>query len=68
MDTPAIAIIPPVYAVADNITSPIGQTTLENLDALKQNRSGVQTHTDLKISPEPFFASLFTDPIATDKL
>jgi 3-oxoacyl-[acyl-carrier-protein] synthase I len=48
-----------VYVVADNIFSPLGKNTNANMEALKNNRSGIrQHHTDISI--EPFFASLFS--------
>jgi 3-oxoacyl-[acyl-carrier-protein] synthase-1 len=60
--------VPEVYIVADNILSPIGRTTEENLQSLKQNISGVKHHTDLDITPDPIAAALFTpDFIEIDK-
>ena len=47
-----------VYVVADNIYSPLGRTTGDNIESLKQGRSGIQLHTD-KLSPDPSYASLF---------
>ncbi|GAB3910827.1 beta-ketoacyl-[acyl-carrier-protein] synthase family protein [Mucilaginibacter boryungensis] len=52
-------VIPDVYIVADNILSPIGKTTNENLQSLKQNISAVKHHTDLDITPDPIAAALF---------
>jgi 3-oxoacyl-[acyl-carrier-protein] synthase-1 len=51
--------IPEVYVVADNITSPLGQTTDENFRKLKENKTSVKKHHDKLISPEPFYASIF---------
>ncbi|MBE9668048.1 beta-ketoacyl synthase [Mucilaginibacter boryungensis] len=51
--------MPDVYIVADNILSPIGKTTNENLQSLKQNISAVKHHTDLDITPDPIAAALF---------
>ncbi len=48
-----------VYVVADNIFSPLGKNTFANMEALKQGRSGIQLH-KTNISPEPFYASLFS--------
>ena len=48
-----------VYVVADNIFSPLGKNTSANMEALKQGRSGIQQHQP-GLSPEPFYASLFT--------
>jgi len=52
---------PDVFVVADNVLSPIGQTTAENFDKLKQNISGVKQHNNAAISPRPFYASLFNE-------
>lgn len=60
------ASIPDVFIVADNILSPIGSTTAQNIEALKQGISGVKHHTDLHITPDPIAASLF-DKIEIDK-
>ena len=49
-----------VYVVADNIYSPLGRNTRDNIDALKQGRSGIQLHSG-NLSSGPFYASLF-DP------
>ena len=48
-----------VYVVADNILSPLGKTTDENFAKLKEGISAVKKHSDVTISPLPFFASLF---------
>jgi 3-oxoacyl-[acyl-carrier-protein] synthase I len=50
-----------VYIHADNIISPVGFTTAENFDRLKEGVSGILKHVDAKRSPEPFYASLFSD-------
>lgn len=49
-----------VFVVADNVISPIGQTTAENFSKLKRNISGILEHRDLKVSSNPFYASLFS--------
>ena len=54
---PAISI----YTVAENILSPIGNTTAENFAALKNSISGIKQHNDPRISTQPFSASLFND-------
>ncbi len=48
-----------VFIVADNIISPLGLSTAENFQQLKQSVSGIQLHTDKSIANEPFYASLF---------
>src|ERR1700761_4861855 len=48
-----------VFVVADNVLSPLGKTTTNNFDQLKQNGSGVKQHHDTSISSQAFYASLF---------
>lgn len=50
-----------VFVVADNITSPLGFTTVENFEQLKANNTGIKLHNNPALSPEPFYASLFTE-------
>lgn len=45
------------YIVSDNILSPLGFTTGENLEALKAGNTGISYHEDPSISPLPFWAS-----------
>jgi len=52
---------PDVFIVADNIFSPLGKTTAENFEQLKNGVSGVTQHHDETLSPTPFYASLFGD-------
>jgi 3-oxoacyl-[acyl-carrier-protein] synthase-1 len=52
---------PNIYIVADNILSPLGDTSAENFAKLKQNISGVKQHLNPRISAQPFFASLFNE-------
>ena len=55
-----------VYVTADNIFSPLGKTTGENMHALLAGISGIRQHHS-EINPEPFFASLFSpDDIPPD--
>lgn len=55
-----------VYVTADNIFSPLGKTTGENMQALLAGLSGIRRHHS-EINPEPFFASLFSpDDIPPD--
>lgn len=53
--------IPDVFIVADNILSPIGNTTAENFEALKQGVSGVKSYAKPEISSENIVASLFAN-------
>lgn len=51
--------MPTVYIVSDNITSPIGATTAQNFDRVKQGISGIKQHRDIDLADEPVYASLF---------
>jgi 3-oxoacyl-[acyl-carrier-protein] synthase-1 len=53
------SIMRPVYIVADNIYSPIGTTTAQNFERVKQGISGIEKHDNLALSDAPFYASLF---------
>ncbi|MBS1598032.1 MAG: beta-ketoacyl synthase [Bacteroidetes bacterium] len=55
-----------VFVVSDNILSPLGSTTAENLDRLKKGFSGIQMHDRTDMSPKPFYASLIPDNILHD--
>ncbi|MDB5030682.1 beta-ketoacyl-[acyl-carrier-protein] synthase family protein [Mucilaginibacter sp.] len=48
-----------VYIVADNIYSPIGATTAENFEQVKQGISGIKQHHNTALADEPVYASLF---------
>lgn len=50
-----------VFLVSDNIYSPLGQTTAENLLNLKQKISGVRKREMPIYSEQPFYASMFED-------
>jgi len=54
---------PDVFIVADNIFSPLGKTTVENFEQLKNSVSGVKQHHDETLSHIPFFASLFDEDV-----
>ncbi|MBR5069987.1 MAG: 3-oxoacyl-ACP synthase [Bacteroidales bacterium] len=49
-----------VTVIADNILSPLGATTSENLQAVRDSRTCLREHRLWDI-PEPFVASLFAD-------
>ena len=49
-----------VKIIADNILSPLGETTRDNLLAVRDGRSRLQAHRLWQI-PEPFVASLFDE-------
>jgi len=48
-----------VFAVSDNILSPLGMTSAENFERLKEGVSGIRLQEDKSISDEPFYAALF---------
>jgi 3-oxoacyl-[acyl-carrier-protein] synthase I len=50
-----------IFISSDNILSPIGLTTAENFEQLKQNVSGIKMHHDNNMSEQPFQAALFDD-------
>jgi len=47
-----------VFVVSDNVLSPLGSTSVENFDQLKNAVSGIKLHEN-HFSPLPFYASLF---------
>jgi 3-oxoacyl-[acyl-carrier-protein] synthase-1 len=53
------SIMPAVYIVSDNIYSPIGTTTAENFERIKQGLSGIKQHNDPALADEPVYVSLF---------
>lgn len=53
----------PVFLIADNILSPIGQTSTENFRQLVAGMSGIQIH-QKSFAGDPFYASLFRDDAA----
>jgi 3-oxoacyl-[acyl-carrier-protein] synthase I len=48
-----------IFVVADNVFTPLGKTTAENFENLKESISAVKEHSDKAISPQPFYAALF---------
>ena len=48
-----------IFVSSDNIVSPIGLTTAENFEQLKQNNTGIKMHNDKVMSDQPFQAALF---------
>lgn len=49
-----------VTIIADNILSPLGKTTIENVQAVRDSRTRLRQHRLCGI-PEPFVASMFED-------
>ena len=50
-----------IYRIADNIISPLGETTAQNYQAVKDGRSALRRYDHQWDIPEPFTASLFTE-------
>ena len=48
-----------VYIIADNILSPLGNTTEQNFEQIKNGVSGIATHYNEQISAQPLSAALF---------
>ena len=49
------------YKIADNILSPLGETTRQNYEAVKAGRSALERHGQRWSLPEPVTASLFSE-------
>ena len=50
-----------IYKIADNILSPLGETTQQNYQAVKSGRSALARHDHRWALPESVTASLFTE-------
>ena len=50
-----------IYKIADNVLSPLGETTAENYQAVKAGRSALCRYDHHWGLPESFSASLFTE-------
>ena len=50
-----------IFCIADNIVSPLGETTEQNYQAVKAGHSALRRYENWWDIPEPFTASLFTD-------
>ena len=56
-----------VYIAADNIFSPLGTSTKENFEKVKNGNSAIRQITNASFSPEPFYASMFEGlPVAEE--
>ncbi|HXB10171.1 MAG TPA: hypothetical protein VNW04_23770, partial [Puia sp.] len=49
-----------VFAISDNICSPLGLTTEENWATLKASVSGIREHQETTFADSPFFAALLS--------
>ena len=52
-----------VYIASDNIISPLGFTTAENMSNISKNLTGIKNIQDTALSSKPFFASLINNQI-----
>ena len=50
-----------VYKIADNIVSPLGTTTSQNYQAVKQGNTALSYHANKWDIPKPFTASVFSE-------
>ena len=50
-----------IYKIADNIISPLGETTAQNYEAVKAGRTLLHRYAQYKSIPDPFVASFLTD-------
>ena len=55
-----------ITLLSDNIISPLGTTTAQNLQAVRQGRSALAEHRFADM-PEPFVASLFESPMGFEE-
>lgn len=51
----------PVYVAADNIISPLGNSTKENFEKVTRGESAIRQISDTTLSPEPFYAAMFAE-------
>ena len=51
-----------IYSIADNIISPLGITSEDNVNACRHGQSAI-TYIDEKYSPEPFYGAKISDEI-----
>jgi len=49
-----------VFVVADNIVSPLGDTTTENFTRVSAGESGITQHADTSLSAAPFYAAMLS--------
>ncbi|UYQ93882.1 beta-ketoacyl synthase [Chitinophaga horti] len=49
-----------VFVAADNIISPLGNTTAANFDEVRRGGSGIRLHNDLSLAAAPFYGSVIT--------
>ncbi len=56
-----------IFAIADNIVTPLGFSTQENAANMLKNITGIRQWNDVQIAPEPFYASLIDDETLNQK-
>ena len=50
-----------IYRIADNIISPLGETTAQNYEAVKAGRTQLHRYAQYPGIPDPFVASFLTE-------
>jgi 3-oxoacyl-[acyl-carrier-protein] synthase I len=55
-----------VFVAADNIISPLGNTTATNFDAVRRGESGIRRHSDTSLAAAPFYGALI-DAVQLEK-
>ncbi len=53
----------PVYIAADNIFSPLGNSSTENFEKVKNGLTAVHSIADFNLSAQPFYASMFSGSV-----
>ncbi|MFO7370843.1 MAG: beta-ketoacyl synthase N-terminal-like domain-containing protein [Bacteroidales bacterium] len=57
----------PIFVASDNIISPLGFTTPENMEALIKGITGITLHENAGLSPDPFWASMMQEGKLTER-
>lgn len=57
----------PVFIASDNIISPLGFTSAENMDSLLKGITGISLHDNPGFSPDPFWASMIQEEKLAEK-
>ncbi len=56
----------PIYIIADNIITPLGFTTRDNVEKIAAGQTGIKCHSAGTISPSPVWASKIPAKLLTD--
>ena len=55
-----------IYITADNIISPLGFTSQDNVEKISRGQTGVKCHSDKAIYPSPVWVSKISDKLLND--